>query len=272
MVKTKKLTWIIVAAIAVLALVIVVCNCFTVVQAGHTGVVLTFGAVEDKVFDEGIHFKTPFVQSVVQMNNRTQKIETNGTASSKDLQIITYVVAVNFHVNDDSSATLYQNVGMDYGSVIIVPAIQESIKAVTAQYTAEELITKRQSVGDQIKTALSDKINQYGLTVEIFNIVNFDFSEEFNAAVEAKQTAQQNALKAEQDLARIEVEAQQKITQAEAEAESIRLIQEALSTSPDYIEYIKWSKWDGELPTVMGGDSSLLIGLDDLENDETTTP
>lgn len=261
---TKKLVKIAIIAVCVALVVIAGLSCFTVVSAGHTGVVLTFGAVEDTVLDEGLHFKIPFIQKVVQMNNRTQKIETDGSASSKDLQIISYVVAVNYHVNDDSSANLYQNVGTDYGSVVIVPAIQESIKAVTAQYTAEELITKRQTVGDQIKDALSEKINQYGLTVEIFNIVNFDFSEEFNAAVEAKQTAQQNALKAEQDLARIEVEAKQKITQAEAEAESIKLIQDALAESPDYVDYIKWSKWDGELPTVMG-DSDILLSMDALK-------
>ena len=265
MANTKKITKIALIAVCALLAVGLVATCFTVVKAGHTGVVLTFGAVEKNVLEEGLHFKIPFMQSVVQMNNRTQKTETEGTASSKDLQIISYVVAVNYHVNDASSADLYQNVGMDYGTVIIVPAIQESIKAVTAQYTAEELITKRQSVGDQIKDALSEKINQYGITVEIFNIVNFDFSEEFNAAVEAKQTAQQNALKAEQDLARIEVEAKQQITQAQAEAESIKLIQEALAKSPDYVEYIKWNKWNGELPSVMG-DSDLLIGIDDVTN------
>lgn len=260
---TKALTKIIVGAVCAIVLIAVASSCFTVVKAGHTGVVMTFGAVEDKVMNEGLNFKVPFIQSVVQMNNRTQKTETEGTASSKDLQIISYVVAVNYHVNDSSSASLYQNVGLDYGSVIIVPAIQESIKAVTAQYTAEELITKRQAVGDQIKTALSEKINQYGITVEIFNIVNFDFSDEFNAAVEAKQTAQQNALKAEQDLARIEVEAKQKITQAEAEAQSIKLIQDALAKSPDYVEYIKWNKWDGKLPTVMG-DNGVLLNMDSV--------
>lgn len=260
---TKKITAISIGILVAILLVAIISTSFTVVKAGHSGVVMTFGAVEEKVLSEGLHFKTPFIQTVVQMNNRTQKTETEGTASSKDLQIISYSVAVNYHVNDSSSASLYQNVGMDYSSVIIVPAIQESIKAVTAQYTAEELITKRQSVGDQIKSALSEKINQYGITVEIFNIVNFDFSEEFNAAVEAKQTAQQNALKAEQDLARIEVEAKQKITQAEAEAESIKLIQDALSKSPDYVEYIKWNKWNGELPTVMG-DSGVLLNMDDI--------
>jgi prohibitin 2 len=261
--KSKKITKIILICAAALIGIIVIASCFTVVPAGHTGVVMTFGAVNDSVLSEGIHFKAPFVQSVVHMNNRTQKTETQGTASSRDLQIISYVVAVNYHVNNSSSAMLYKTVGADYGTVIISPAIQESIKAVTARYTAEELITERQTVGDEIKTALSDKISHYGITIEIFNIVNFDFSAEFNAAVEAKQTAQQNALKAEQDLARIEVEAKQKITQAEAEAESIRLIQDSLSTSPDYVEYVKWSKWNGELPTVMG-DSDILIGMDDL--------
>ena len=263
MVNNKKVMGVVFGVIGVLVLVVLAASCFTIVEAGHTGVVLTFGAVSDKVLDEGLHFKAPFIQSVVQVNNRTQKTETEGTASSSDLQIISYVVAVNYRVNETSSASLYQDVGLDYGTVIVVPAIQESIKAVTARFTAEELITKRQVVGDQIKTALSEKITQYGITVEIFNIVNFDFSDEFNAAVEAKQTAQQNALKAEQDLARIEVEAKQKITQAEAEAKSIKLIQDALASSPDYIEYVKWNKWDGKLPSVMG-DSDLLISVDDI--------
>lgn len=261
---SKKISKIIGIVFAALILVIVLASCFTIVQAGHTGVVLTFGAVNDTVLSEGIHFKVPFVQTVVQMNNRTQKIETTGTSSSRDLQIVSYVVAVNYRVNNTSSAQLYKNVGADYSTVVISPAIQESIKAVTAQYTAEQLITERQTVSEQIKTVLSEKIGQYGITVEIFNIVNFDFSEEFNAAVEAKQTAQQNALKAEQDLARIEVEAKQKITQAEAEAESIKLIQEALATSPDYIDYIKWNKWDGKLPAVMGNNSAI-IDMNELQ-------
>jgi regulator of protease activity HflC (stomatin/prohibitin superfamily) len=169
---------------------------------------------------------------------------------------------VNYRVLNDSSASLYKNVGLDYESVIIAPAIQESIKAVTAKFTAEQLITERSSVGEQIRTMLSNKINPYGLEVEVFNIVNFDFSEEFNAAVEAKQTAEQNALKAQQDLNRIKIEAQQKVESAKAEAESIKLIQETLETAPEYIEYIKWSKWDGRLPTVMG-DSGLILDIGD---------
>ena len=262
--KAKKIIPIV---LAVLAAIIVITSSFTIVNAGHTGVVLTMGAVSDNLLAEGIHLKVPFAQSIVQVNNRTQKIEAEGTASSKDLQIISYVVAVNYHVNHDSSASLYKNVGTQYESVIITPAIQESIKAVTAQYTAEELITERQTVGTQIKDELSKKINSYGISVEIFNIVNFDFSEEFNAAVEAKQTAQQNALKAEQDLARIEIEAKQKVTQSQAEADSIKLIQGALAASPDYIEYVKWNKWDGQLPSVMG-DSDLILSADSIIKDK----
>ena len=252
------------AVIAVIAIVTLF-SAFTVVEAGQTGVVVTMGAVSDRVLSEGMHVKAPFVQNVIQINNRTQKTETEGTASSKDLQIITYVVAVNYRVDNAASASLYKNVGTQYESVIITPAIQESLKSVCAQFTAEELITERQSVSTQIKDELSKKIGSYGITVEIFNIINFDFSDEFNAAVEAKQTAQQNALKAEQDLSRIEVEAKQKITQSQAEAESIRLIQEALAKSPDYTEYVKWNKWDGKLPTVMG-DSGLIVDADSLIN------
>lgn len=262
----KKTIKIVIVVIAIILAAIVISQCFTIVSSGQTGVVATLGAVSDNVLTEGLHFKAPFVQSVVQMNNRTQKVETDGSASSKDLQIISYIVAVNYRVDNSASASLYKNVGTNYENVIITPAIQESIKAVTAQYTAEQLITERQQVSEKIKDNLSEKIGSYGLKVEIFNIVNFDFSAEFNAAVEAKQTAQQNALKAEQDLARIEVEAQQKITQAEAEAESIKLIQDALSQSPNYVEYVKWNKWNGELPRVMGN-GDYILNTDDLLSD-----
>jgi len=257
--KTSKK--IIIAAVVLLLATILAWQCFSVVEAGHTGVVVSLGSVSDAVLNEGLHFKTPFIQNVIQVNNRTQKTSAQGTASSRDLQVVTYEVAINYKVNNNASARLYKTVGNDYESIVVAPAIQESIKAVTAQFTAEELIIRRQEVGDRIKDNLSEKILPYGLTVEIFNIVNFDFSEEFNKAVEAKQTAQQQALKAEQDLTRIKVEAEQKVEQARAEAESIKLIQETLKTSPEYIEYIKWSKWDGQLPSVMsGGDYILDVG------------
>jgi regulator of protease activity HflC (stomatin/prohibitin superfamily) len=267
----NKRTKLILLGIVAVLVIIVGASSFTVVESGHTGVLITMGAVSDNMLAEGVHVVAPFFQNVIQIDNRTHKVEISGSAASKDLQTVTCDVAVNFRVLNASSASLYKNVGIDYESIIIAPAVQESIKAITAQYTAEQLITKRAEVGDQIKASLQAKITPYGLNIEIFNIVNFNFSEEFNSAVEAKQTAEQQALKAQQDLARIEIEAQQKIAQAQAEAESIKMIQETLAMAPEYIEYIKWSKWDGKLPTFMGDTSDIMIDAGSLV-DNTTTP
>ena len=258
----KKKQILILVVVAVAAILIMASA--TIVEAGHSGVVVTFGSVNDVVLNEGFHFKAPFAQNIIQINNRTQKVEASGTAASRDLQIVTYTVGVNYKVLNASSAHLYKNVGLEYENTIITPAIQESVKAVSAKFTAEELITQRSVVGDSIKEMLEEKIQPYGLNVEVFNIVNFDFTEEFNKAVEAKQTAQQSALKAEQDLARIKVEAQQQVTQAQAEADSIKLIQETLKTSPEYIEYIKWGKWDGKLPSVMTGGSEMILDVGEV--------
>lgn len=263
----NKRTKLILFAIVAVLIIIVAASSFTIVESGHTGVLVTMGAVSDNMLAEGVHLVAPFFQNVILIDNRTHKVEISGSAASKDLQTVTCDVAVNYRVLNGSSATLYKNVGVDYESIIIAPAIQESIKAITAQFTAEQLITRRAEVGDQIKGSLQNKITPYGLSIEIFNIVNFNFSEEFNLAVEAKQTAEQQALKAEQDLVRIEVEAQQKIAQAQAEAESIKLIQETLSMAPEYIEYIKWSKWDGKLPTFMGDTNDVMIDASSLVGD-----
>ncbi len=258
----------IIAGVIVVLLLIGGVASATVVEAGHTGVVVTLGAVDGAMLSEGLHFKIPFVQNVISVDNRTQNLESEGSASSNDLQTVTYKVAVNYKVENNASAELYKNVGLGFESIIVSPAIQESIKAVTARFTAEELIVKRQEVSDEIKTALSEKINEYGIYVEIFNIVNFEFSDEFNSAVEAKQTAQQEALKAEQDLARIKIEAEQTIEQARAEAESIKLIQDTLAQSPNYIDYLKWSNWDGVLPDVMSDSDMLFDATAFIQDDE----
>ena len=254
--------------VILLALVVfVLLNSVVIVGSGKSGVVVTLGAVRDEIMTEGIHFKIPFVQKVIEIDNRTKKIQVDASAASKDLQTVTCEVAVNYKVINSFSSSIYKNVGRDYEDIIIAPAIQESIKAVTAQFTAEELITQRQIVSDKIKEILAAKIGSYGMSVEVFNIVDFNFSAEFNAAVEAKQTAEQNALKAQQDLARIEIEAKQKVVQSQAEAESIRLIQDTLSSSPEYIDYIKWNKWDGVLPVYLGGDGATILDVGDITKD-----
>lgn len=261
------------AVVIILALLIVILNSFTAVTAGHSGVVTTFGKVSDSVLTEGLHFKIPFVQKIVLVDNRVLKAEADCSSASKDLQTVRSTIAVNYKVMNSYSASVYKNIGMDYESVIIIPAVQECVKAVTARFTAEELITNRQNVSDLMSEQLKDKIGSYGIDVQIFNIISFDFTEEYNAAVEAKQTAQQNALKAEQDLQRIRVEAEQTVAEAQAEAEAYRLKSEQITPEILLMSYI--DKWDGKLPTVAGENGSTLIDitalLEQIEKEDKPT-
>ena len=264
----KKIVKIVVGVIIGLLVLVVLFNCFVSVPAGHTGVVLQFGAVSNTVLDEGLHLKIPFVTQVVNVDNRVLKTEVSSTSASKDLQTISSTISLNYRVDRQNSAELYKNVGTRFEDVIVNPAIQECVKAVAAQFTAEELITQRQQVGDQMKELLEEKIAPFGLSIEVFNIINFDFSEEFNAAIEAKQTAQQNALKAEQDLQRIRVEAEQKIEQAKAEAESYKLKNQEITKETLAMEWI--NKWNGELPKV-SGDANALIDIGSLLDEVSET-
>ncbi|MGN0553662.1 MAG: prohibitin family protein [Oscillospiraceae bacterium] len=257
-VKTGKSAGKIVGTVVViLVLLVVVLNSFTAVTAGHSGVVTTFGKVSDNVLSEGLHFKIPFVQKIVLVDNRVLKAEADCSSASKDLQTVRSTIAVNYKVMNSYSASVYKNIGMDYESVIIIPAVQECVKAVTARFTAEELITNRQNVSDLMSEQLKEKISSYGIDVQIFNIISFDFTDEYNAAVEAKQTAQQNALKAEQDLQRIRVEAEQTVAEAQAEAEAYRLKSEQITPEILLMSYI--DKWDGKLPTVASGENGTMM-------------
>ncbi len=239
-----------------IAALIIIGGTFTTVKAGHTGVITTFGKVSDAVWAEGLHIKIPFVQEVIQIDNRVLKTDVDCMSASKDLQTVSSVIALNYRVSNAKSADLYKNVGVDYQNTVVIPTIQDSVKAITARFTAEELITNRQQVGIEISELVASKLSNYGLIVEQFNIIDFQFSEEFNAAIEAKQTAEQNALKAEQDLERIKVEAQQKIEQAKAEAEAYRLKSESITNEMILMEYL--TKWDGKLPTVTSEGSTML--------------
>ena len=171
--------------------VIFLSSSFVVIPAGHTGVALTFGKVEDNVLQEGLHFKVPFVQKIVVVDNRIVKLDVNTEAFSKDLQTITTVVAVNYHVGKESSQTVYKNVGMGFEDVLITPAVNEVLKAVTAKYTAVELVSSRAEVSMLLDEGLNEKLNNYGIFINELNIINWDFSEEYINAVEAKQVAEQ---------------------------------------------------------------------------------
>jgi regulator of protease activity HflC (stomatin/prohibitin superfamily) len=233
---------------------------FVSVPAGHKGVVTLFGKVEPVALDEGLHVINPFAR-VVQMSTRIQKTDSEGDAASRDLQQVTTHIALQYHLNPQMVAEFYQRVGMGYDQTIIAPQIQETFKAITAKFTAEELVTKREDVRADIRELLDQKLRMLtggGLVVDDFSITNFAFSRNFSAAIEAKQEAEQLALKAKRDLERVQVEAQQKVAFAQAEAESLRLQKQEIT--PDLIKLRQIEvqrqaieKWDGRLPNVNGG-------------------
>lgn len=223
------------------------------IPAGERGVILTFGKPSMDAVGEGLHWKIPIAQTVKKLEVRTQKIETNADSASKDLQDVQTVIALNFHLMPESTPRLYQEVGKDYVGRIISPAIQESVKGVSAKFTAEELVTRRPEVRQAIQETLTERLAKYYIQVDDFNIVNFQFSESFDIAIEEKVTAEQKKLKAERDLERIKIEKEQKITQAEAEAQSIKIQSEALKANKAILELRAIEKWDGVLPKVTGG-------------------
>lgn len=245
------------------------------VSAGHRGVIMTMGKVSMDSMEEGVHLKIPFIQSVKKFEVKTLKIEVDADASSKDLQNVQTVIALNYHLQPDSVPRLYQEIGSDYKSRIIDPAIQEAVKSVQARYTAEELITKRPEVRKGIQDYLSEKLTKSYIKVDDFNIINFQFSDEFDSAIEEKVTAEQKKLKAEMDLERIAIEAQQQIVSGEAEARILELQKQQITH--DLIELRKIEvqskaldvqataiqQWNGILPVVSGG-STPFISFDSL--------
>lgn len=256
----KKIKTIIAVCVAVLAVAIVVIASITIVPAGHKGVTLNMGAVTGAVMNEGINFNIPFVQSAEVIDVRVKKYESKDNSSaSKDLQTVKSSIAVNYRVDQDHVSDLYQKIGMSYESTVINPAISECIKSVTSRYTAEELITKRTEVSEEMKNFLQEKLSEKYILIDSFNIVNLDFTDAFNTAIEEKQIAEQNALKAKYDLERIKTEAEQAVTKAKGEAEAMKLKNEQISQNIIYLEFI--NKWDGKMPTYYGSDN-LFLGLD----------
>src|SRR4030066_1762447 len=243
------------------------------VGAGERGVVLNFGAVQDTVLNEGLHFRVPIQQKVAIMDIKVQKAVTDAASASSDLQDVTSSVALNYHVVPDKANVVYQTLGVEFKERIIDPAIQEVTKAVSARYTAEELITKRAAVSEAMRETLAERLIPHNIAVDGVSIVAFSFSKIFTEAIESKQTAEQLALKAKRDLDRIRIEAEQKITAAKAEAESLRLQRANIST--DLIELRKIEanlkaidKWNGILPQVTGGGAVPFIGLGDTPKRE----
>ncbi|MDD5111659.1 MAG: prohibitin family protein [Candidatus Altiarchaeota archaeon] len=259
--------------IAAVIFVTLLRNCYFIVGPGERGVLMTFGEVAQYSYTEGIHVKMPLVQSVVIINIKTQKMEDTTEASSKDMQIVNTAIALNYHISPDAAQRVFQEIGPGYELTVIDPAIKESVKAITAQFTAEELITKRDDVAVKIRESISQKLAPRYILVETMSITNFQFSRSFNDAIEAKVTAEQLKLKADRDLERIRVEANQTVIRAKAEAEAISIRAEALKQNEKLIPLTIAEKWDGHLPKVMvnGGGSNMLFDISTYANEETST-
>lgn len=226
---------------------------WTVVKTGYVGVVTHFGAVSGKVLDPGFHVKLPFFTNVKKMNVQTNKEQADATAASSDLQNVNATIAVNYSVNKGQVVALYSTIGTGFKATVIDPFIQESVKAVTANYTAEELITKRDAVSQDIQKHLSDRLTPDGIIVQNISIVNFKFSDSFEQAIEAKVTAEQDALAAKNKLAQVQYEAQQAVEEANGKAKALTIEASAISTNSQILQLRAIEKWDGHLPQVTSG-------------------
>jgi len=244
---------------------IMVGSAISIVDAGFRGVLLHWNAVDlvSPPLEEGLHFIVPFQDSVIPLEVRTLKYTKSTTSASQDLQTVSTEITVNYHPEPNSVNYLYKEVGLDYENRIIQPTVEEVVKQVTANYNAEELITKRPQVKQDIEAEISARLADFNITTEIVSITDFQFSVLFAQAIEAKVEAEQRALQAENDLRRIEVEARQfeaqavgiaqaNIAEAEGEAKAINIINQALSNNPYYLEWLKTQQWDGVLPLVVG--------------------
>ena len=245
-----------------------------IVDAGNRGILTHWNAVDltNPPLDEGIHFVIPFQDDVVQMEVRTLKYDTSTRSASQDLQTVQTTVTVNYHPDTERVHFLYKEIGLSYESRVIQPAIDETVKQVSANYNAEELITKRPLVKADIENAIRDRLNQFYIETEVISITDFEFSPLFAKAIESKVEAEQKAQKAENDLIRIEVEARQleaqavglaaaNIAEAQGEAEAISIINNALSNNPFYLEWLKTQAWDGKLPLVVGESGTPFIAI-----------
>lgn len=244
------------------------------VKSGYVGVVLHFGAAVGQK-PEGMHFMIPGVQELEVMEVRTQKMDSTATAASRDLQPVTTDIALNYRIDKNQASDLYKGVGLEYGVRIIAPAVQEAIKVVTAQYTAEDLIRQRGKVKTEVENLIAARLKTYSIIVDPggLSITNFEFSPEFNKVIELKQIAQQDAEKQKFVLQRAELEKQTKIAQAQGEAEAAKLNALALKEAGgELVVAREWiEKWDGKVPQVSGG-QGMIIDLRSILNDMKTTP
>ena len=252
--QNKLLQKILVAGVVIIMLF---ASSVRIVESGQVGIRVRLGKVTNKTTSEGINFQIPFIERIEKLNIRVQKTEVTTNSSSKDLQDVDMSLVVNYRIDKEKSINLYKTVGKNYEIIILEPAIEEEIKAVTSRYTAEELITQRSKVSEEAKKELDKKVSKYGIIINEFNITNFKFSEEFSKAIEEKQVAEQKVLTAKQELEKERIEAEKLVVAAEAENKANELKQQSLTNNIIKDKFIE--KWDGKLPKVSGGNNMIDI-------------
>jgi regulator of protease activity HflC (stomatin/prohibitin superfamily) len=278
----------IICALVLVLAILLGTQSFATVPVGYTGILLHMGKVQDSALSEGLHFKLPFIQRIVPVDNRVKKLELSTEAFSKDIQTVSATLAVNYRLQTEKTFAIYKSVGLSYEENLIVPATHEVLKSVCAQYTAEELISKRAESSDKMRDELNEKMSDLGISITDFNIIDFDFSEEFISAVESKQVAEQLKKKAatenETAIAQAEREKQVAIKQSEAQAQSVLIAAQAdadaikLAADAEAYRLQKVSEqltekaifntlalnWDGKLPAVIGEGTTGILDLGDM--------
>lgn len=251
----------------IILLAIIIFASITTVPTGYVGVKTKFGQVQNDTIQEGLNFKTPFIEKIVKIDCKTQKIEYEMEASSKDLQKISNIkIAVNYSVDKQKANVLYREIGQDFKSVIIEPAIYETLKSAIANYTAEELVTKRQEVSNLAQETLTDNLKDKGINILALNLIDLSFSEEFDQAIENKQIVEQQTQQSKYELEKAKVENEKKVENAKAEAEVMKqqnsqITEQTLKLKELEIQEKLIEKWNGQLPNTTLGDNIPILNL-----------
>jgi regulator of protease activity HflC (stomatin/prohibitin superfamily) len=251
------------AVVTIIVIIVILAESIVIVEAGHRGVVLYLGAVENRVLGEGVHFIAPFLEQVVPMEVRTQKFQAEASAASNDLQEVQTVIALNYRIDPTEANKIYQILGVNYADRVISPTIQESVKASVAKFNAEELITKRETAKSVIANAIRSTLAANDIQTQNVFITDFKFSDAFASQIEQKVVAFQKYLTELNNLRSVGVVANQSVAQAEGQArataakatgesQAIKIITSQLRESPEYLQWQAISKWNGQMPYALG--------------------
>ncbi|MDF1519429.1 MAG: prohibitin family protein [Brevefilum sp.] len=250
--RRQILKYIIIGMVSLFTIMLLVSSALYTVPAGYVGIVTRWGAVQ-RIVQPGLGVKIPLAEAVHRMSAQTQKDEIEASSASSNLQTVSAIIAVNYRLDNQHASAVYQSIGTDYQDKVVAPAIQNAFKSATAKYTAENLIKMREQVRIDAETELQKQLEPYHIIVENFNIINFDFSPEYNASIEAKQVMEQNVQTAKLELEKSRIEAEQRVVEAQAQADAQKALKDTGALTDAYLQYLFLTRWNGILPDVIGG-------------------